>query len=903
MAILKRLHTIFRVCVSLVLSLLALVLAHELAAATTRPVELVVDDEPPVPLPRDCTGVNPPHLPACCAYGYAYYDDVPVAGASVRVESPYGTLTLTTADGGLSDDPYYSVDLSSSPISATVGTLITITATYSDVSVSRTWTVISEGQQVDAGLYSHSATEAIVFTCGSGADPATDDTELYMVEPDGSNLTRLTHNGYVDWNPRISPDGTRIAFCLNETGSRCVLSTMDVDGGNVVTITDQAGGGPYAWVPDGTGITFGLGQVYTIELATGDIYTLTSIAEEYRHPDWSPDGTRLAVDWVQNDSGLGLVVLDLISGTQTMIRSGRTRIPDWHPDGGRIAYELLTGQLRTINPDGTGDTPISTASVAFSPRWSPDGTQIAYATLWNGQVRIINADRTGDHAVPNVSDLSCGWVEGLDWGIARRGLTPPAAAFTATPRTGTVPLDVTFTDQSTGDVNFWTWDFGDGHVSGGRHPANEYEIAGTHTVTLTVAGPGGSDVETKPDYVTVSPTISSTWAFLLYLDGDNNLHSRLQSAFDRLDAASANPHVKILVLIDGSGDGDTWRYEVLPGQDHDWYMGELDMGDPQTLSDFIIWARQTYTTEHTYLAVTDHGRGTSGIAWDDTTGDDAFITVAELRTALRDATVNGTEPLDVVHYDACLMAMIENGYQIKGYADYFVASQNLGWSVFAYDRYVAQVAADTTPEALAAAVVSEYYDATTGHPRTISALDLGQAGAAEDAVNALATALQANLDAYKYYVSSTRSATQKFDSQDYYVINNDDEYLDLYDLARLLKQNVPDQGVKDTAQAVMDAVVAFVIAEQHESGTYQSYPYWDLDDAHGISIYFPPAPGGWDYDDYMSHVFRFTVDSEWDEFLEAYFGLMGLPPTPPTDPGRPPVLDRRCSVYLPVVIR
>jgi xanthine/CO dehydrogenase XdhC/CoxF family maturation factor len=102
------------------------------------------------------------------------------------------------------------------------------------------------------------------------------------------------------------------------------------------------------------------------------------------------------------------------------------------------------------------------------------------------------------------------------------------------------------------------------------------------------------------------------------------------------------------------------------------------------------------------------------------------------------------------------------------------------------------VAADTTPEALAAAVVSEYYAATTGHPRTISALDLGQAGAVEDAVSALATALQANLDAYKYYVSSTRSATQKFDSRDYYAINNDDEYLDLYDLARLLKQNVPD---------------------------------------------------------------------------------------------------------------
>ena len=114
MAILKRFHTVCRACVPLVLSLLTLVLTHRLATATISPVELVIDDEPPVPLPRDCTGVNPPDTP-CCLYGYVYYDDVPVAGASVRIESPYGTLTPTTADGGLSDDPYYSVDLSSSP--------------------------------------------------------------------------------------------------------------------------------------------------------------------------------------------------------------------------------------------------------------------------------------------------------------------------------------------------------------------------------------------------------------------------------------------------------------------------------------------------------------------------------------------------------------------------------------------------------------------------------------------------------------------------------------------------------------------------------------------------------------------------------------------------------------------
>lgn len=261
----------------------------------------------------------------------------------------------------------------------------------------------------------------IVFTCGSSAGSS--DTELYRVNPDGSNLTRLTNNSYTDWNPRISPDGSKIAFCSNETSS-CVLSIMDIDGGNVVTVTNQAGPGPYAWSPDGAKIAFAAGEIYTVELATGRIYTVTSSGVEYRHPDWSPDGTRLAVDWVENDTGVGLAVLDLISDTQEVINYTQSRIPDWNPDGQRIAYERYLGHLHVITYTDHSDQSIPTMMTAFSPRWSPGGTQIAYATLGNGQVGIINAGGTDDHPVPNVS---CGWIEGMDWGISGHLIYLPLA--------------------------------------------------------------------------------------------------------------------------------------------------------------------------------------------------------------------------------------------------------------------------------------------------------------------------------------------------------------------------------------------------------------------------------------------------------------------------------------------
>jgi hypothetical protein len=68
------------------------------------------------------------------------------------------------------------------------------------------------------------------------------------------------------------------------------------------------------------------------------------------------------------------------------------------------------------------------------------------------------------------------------------------------------------------------------------------------------------------------------------------------------------------------------------------------------------------------------------------------------------------------------------------------------------------------------------------------------------------------------------------------------------------------------------------------------------------SSYFPPAPGGFDHDDYINHVlYRFTADGQWDEFLQAYFGAIGMAPEEPVNPGRPPRRPTGRSIYLPLV--
>lgn len=85
---------------------------------------------------------------------------------------------------------------------------------------------------------------------------------------------------------------------------------------------------------------------------------------------------------------------------------------------------------------------------------------------------------------------------------------PPVAEFSGTPTTGTEPLTVSFTDLSSGSIDTWSWTFGDGGTSAAQSPSHQYTAAGSYTVSLTVTGPGGSDTETKTNYITVDPCVA-----------------------------------------------------------------------------------------------------------------------------------------------------------------------------------------------------------------------------------------------------------------------------------------------------------------------------------------------------------------------------------------------------------
>jgi len=99
------------------------------------------------------------------------------------------------------------------------------------------------------------------------------------------------------------------------------------------------------------------------------------------------------------------------------------------------------------------------------------------------------------------------------WMFARlAGWNPdggPVANYSGTPTNGTAPLEVSFTDTSTGEITGWSWDFDNNGTedSTDQNPTHIYSVSGTFSVALEVTGSGGTDTETKINYITVTSPI------------------------------------------------------------------------------------------------------------------------------------------------------------------------------------------------------------------------------------------------------------------------------------------------------------------------------------------------------------------------------------------------------------
>jgi Tol biopolymer transport system component len=158
--------------------------------------------------------------------------------------------------------------------------------------------------------------------------------EIYVMDPNGSNIVRLTHNAGADAQPAWSPDGSKIAFVSDRDGNAEVYVMSATDGSGLVNLTNDPGSDfAPAWSPDGTKIAFQSDRqtdfaVWVMNADGSNPTRLTSPNAPNGAPSWSPDGTRIAYEqsgdlWVMNVDGSRKI--RITSGFQT------DGLPRWRP--------------------------------------------------------------------------------------------------------------------------------------------------------------------------------------------------------------------------------------------------------------------------------------------------------------------------------------------------------------------------------------------------------------------------------------------------------------------------------------------------------------------------------------------------------------------------------------------
>lgn len=249
------------------------------------------------------------------------------------------------------------------------------------------------------------------------------DREIVSVNPDGTDLRRLTFSPGQDYLPAVSPDGRRIAF-TSFRGGVTEIYVMNADGSRTRRLTRF---GPVgfaeapAWSPDGKRIAFSGAEnssdlpnsLYVIGANGRDLRRILSdpdLAANYDLPTWSPDGRKIA--FTQNGFNIFTVNAD---GTGFEQFSGcgihPCINPAWSPDGTRIAYEVAVSSGMGLIEVKTFGQPaqqlaVNIASGRGGPAWSPDGARLVYPATEDGvhaRLFTVGADGTGAEAIGAVT--------------------------------------------------------------------------------------------------------------------------------------------------------------------------------------------------------------------------------------------------------------------------------------------------------------------------------------------------------------------------------------------------------------------------------------------------------------------------------------------------------------------
>ena len=286
----------------------------------------------------------------------------------------------------------------------------------------------------------HKFANEIIFRLGGGIAGITESQiffvssrsghkEIWAMDYDGANQHQITHLGTISLSPRISPDGSRLAFSsLTKSGWDILMYSMDL---NRLLSFPHFGGTNLspAWSPDGARLAFsssrgGDPEIYVVDQSGGNlkrltiskmpdvspvwnrktgaqiawvsgrsdlpqIYTMESDGTDVQKmtdqgyavsPAWSPNGQFLVISWIRHygpgaPGAQDIYIMDIASRQWVQLThdGGRNDFPSWSPDGRHIVFQSSRSggeQVWTMLADGSNQKQLTTAGSNTQPNWS-----------------------------------------------------------------------------------------------------------------------------------------------------------------------------------------------------------------------------------------------------------------------------------------------------------------------------------------------------------------------------------------------------------------------------------------------------------------------------------------------------------------------------------------------------
>ena len=232
--------------------------------------------------------------------------------------------------------------------------------------------------------------------------------DIFTMNADGTNPTNITNNAATDSYPNYSPDGTKIIFSSDRSGTTRIYR-MNADGSGVVGLTNNAATDTVpVFSPDGTTLVFGSNrdgnsEIYKMNADGTNQVRLTIENANDLFPSFSSDGSKIIFVTERLAGGQRLFTMNADGTNQQVISNiaGYYNRPSYSPDGTKIIFvygtDITAQNLWTMNADGTNRVQFTVGR--SSPSYSPDGAKVVYACCFlNGQamdgIRSVNANGT-----------------------------------------------------------------------------------------------------------------------------------------------------------------------------------------------------------------------------------------------------------------------------------------------------------------------------------------------------------------------------------------------------------------------------------------------------------------------------------------------------------------------------